>query len=582
MRIGRQLTEVCGTSDEAVRLLEAVGVPEARSRLRSFPFELSGGLRQRVMIAIAITSNPKLVVADEPTTALDVTIQAQILSLIGRLRNELGTTFLLITHDLGVAAQIADRIGVLYGGRLAEVGQSQEVLSSPQHPYTMRLLGSRITMESDRSRQLGTLQGEPPDPRMLPKGCPFAPRCEYAAEMCTASLPPLVEIGRVSDDRLVACLRLDEIGGGGSTAAPQQRLGATPGWVTPEGKELAADGSVALRLTDVRRSFAVRDEHGKKRQLLALRGVNLQVSHGESVCLVGESGCGKSTLLRIVAGLTQADSGVMTLGPGARPQMVFQDAGASLTPWLSVGTLLRERLREERLTRAEEDKRVNEILKLVGLTAEIATAKASQLSGGQRQRVAIARAIIVPPEVLLCDEPTSALDASLAATILNLLGTLRRRLDMAMLYVTHDLAAARIVADRIAVMYLGEIVEEAPAEDLAAHPLHPYTQALLAAVPSVDVRHIPLKGEPVSAVNPPSGCNFSPRCPEAIAKCSSDAPPFVRGETGNRGVACWVRSPDLMRRTRNDGEPVLRVPPEEASKMSGGNHALHHHESPEL
>jgi peptide/nickel transport system ATP-binding protein len=264
------------------------------------------------------------------------------------------------------------------------------------------------------------------------------------------------------------------------------------------------------------------------------------VAEGESVALVGESGCGKSTLLRAVAGLLPIDDGAIHLGPGARPQMVFQDAGASLTPWLTVGELVGERLRSDGCGRAERSTRVTESLQLVGLPAEVAEAKAVQLSGGQRQRVALARATVVPPEVLLCDEPTSALDVSLAATVLNLLGRLRRELGMAMLFVTHDLGAARVVADRIAVMYLGQIVEVGPAEQVASDPQHPYTRALLSAVPGVGgaAARTRLEGEPASPLDPPRGCAFHPRCPLAVPSCTEARPQLLRlGESDHR-VAC--------------------------------------------
>jgi peptide/nickel transport system ATP-binding protein len=267
--------------------------------------------------------------------------------------------------------------------------------------------------------------------------------------------------------------------------------------------------------------------------------VNLEVRPSEAVALVGESGCGKSTLLRVVAGLLQPDSGDVVQGTGGRPQIVFQDAGASLTPWMTIGDLVGERLREEGCSRAERRRRVAESLTLVGLPAEVASAKPGHLSGGQRQRAAMARAIVVPPEVLLCDEPTSALDVSLAATVLNLIGRLRRELGMAVLFVTHDLAAARVVADRIAVMYLGAIVESGPADEVAHHPVHPYTKALLGAVPVAGAVHVPLQGDPASPLAPPPGCCFHPRCADAREECSSTVPWMVRfGEGDRRQAAC--------------------------------------------
>jgi peptide/nickel transport system ATP-binding protein len=277
-----------------------------------------------------------------------------------------------------------------------------------------------------------------------------------------------------------------------------------------------------------------------RQYLKALRGVTLGISKGEAVALVGESGCGKSTLLRSIAGLQPIDEGSIEFGRGARPQMVFQDAGASLTPWLTIGELVGERLRSEPMTRRQRDKRVRDALTEVGLPAEVADSKPMQLSGGQRQRAALARATVVPPDVLLCDEPTSALDVSLAATVLNLIGQLRRDLGVAVLFVTHDLAAARVVADRIAVMYLGRIVECGPADEICSAPAHPYTKALLAAVPDLARRRVALRGEPASPLDPPSGCEFHPRCPVAAASCATAETPLVPWTDSGREVACPV------------------------------------------
>ena len=288
-----------------------------------------------------------------------------------------------------------------------------------------------------------------------------------------------------------------------------------------------AQRAPAVVVSGLHKSFPVRSGF-RRRRLHALRGVDLEVAEGEAVALVGESGCGKSTLLRTIAGLQSHDSGSVELGSGARPQMVFQDAGASLTPWLTVGELVGERLREEHVGRAERARRVDDALRLVGLPPEVAEAKPAQLSGGQRQRVALARATVVAPEVLLCDEPTSALDVSLAATVLNLIGRLRRELGMAVLFVTHDLAAARLVADRIAVMYLGPGRRAGPGDELAESALHPYTKALLSAVPDLGRDKSRLQGEPANPLHPPSGCSFHPRCPLAVASCSTEAPVLLR------------------------------------------------------
>jgi peptide/nickel transport system ATP-binding protein len=533
MRVGRQIEEAAGSTAEALRLLDAVGVPEAKRRLRAFPHELSGGLRQRVMIAMAVAGSPSLVIADEPTTALDVTVQAQILQLIGSLRDEFGTSFILVTHDLGVAAQVADRIAVLYGSRLAEIGDAVGVLSQPVHPYTAGLLRSRLVLGCDRSRPIVTLPGEPPDPRAHPPGCPFGPRCDFHVDACDTELPQLEAVDTTgTTGRRVACIRWRDTARAGVEQVP-----ADP-W--PD-VDLGVSGSPppAVLVHGVSKRFAIGTTFNRQ-YLKALRGVTLGISKGEAVALVGESGCGKSTLLRSIAGLQPIDEGSIEFGRGARPQMVFQDAGASLTPWLTIGELVGERLRSEPMTRRQRDKRVRDALTEVGLPAEVADSKPMQLSGGQRQRAALARATVVPPDVLLCDEPTSALDVSLAATVLNLIGQLRRDLGVAVLFVTHDLAAARVVADRIAVMYLGRIVECGPADEICSAPAHPYTKALLAAVPDLARRRVALRGEPASPLDPPSGCEFHPRCPVAAASCATAETPLVPWTDSGREVACPV------------------------------------------
>jgi len=504
MRIGKQVAEAAGSDEEALKLLTAVGIPDPKRRFRAYPHELSGGLRQRVMIAIAIAGNPELIIADEPTTALDVTVQAQVLRLLLRLRDEIGCSIMFITHDLGVAAQISDRIAVLYAGRIAEIGPTADVLNQPAHPYTHGLLRSRLTLDTARHRKLAALAGSVPSPVTPLPGCAFAPRCVLATLACEATPPDPTTIapGRVS-----ACIVPFE------TVSTElgSRLTTTTEDIEPETAPAESSEPPAVVLKDGVKAFG---------KLQALRGISLTVADGESVALVGESGSGKSTLLRVIAGLEKPTSGTIELAGGQRPQMVFQDAGASLTPWLSVGELISERLRRNGMSRSQRQDAVAEVLERVGLPLDIAKARAGQLSGGQRQRVSLARATVVPPSVLLCDEPTSALDVSLAASVLNLIGDLRRTLDMSVVFVTHDLSVARVVADRIAVMYLGRIVEIGPADDVINDPVHPYTRALVDSIPNLGRESRVLPGEPASPLSPPTGCSFHPRCPIAIDTCS--------------------------------------------------------------
>lgn len=518
MRVGRQIAEVAGTKTEVLRLMRAVGIPDAETRMSAYPHQLSGGLRQRVMIAMAVARKPALIVADEPTTALDVTVQAQVLSMIRRLRDEFGTSFLLITHDLSVAAEVADRLVVLYGGRVAETGPTAEVLAQPRHAYTASLLHSRLDLKVDRHRPLLTLQGEPMNPESPPSGCPFAPRCTLRVDACDSTPPEIVWV----QDHGHACIRSEAV-----------RQGKDRVTLPPWPVRTALAGAPLARLADVAQAYRV-SGRGKDR-VQALRGLDLEVVPNESLAVVGESGSGKSTLLRVLAGLVRPTGGTLQMQPIVRTQMVFQDAGSSLTPWLSVEQLIEERLRPLKLSTSGRRERVAAALEEVGLPGSILALRPRQLSGGQRQRVALARAVIDPPSLLLCDEPTSALDVSLAATVLNLIGDLRRRHDMGVVFVTHDLAAARIVADRIAVMYLGRIVEIGPAETIVNEPAHPYTRSLIASLPGIGRPIQPVLGEPPSSVNPPTGCAFHPRCAHTRPLCITRVPRLV--VLGERHIA---------------------------------------------
>ena len=465
MRIGRQLIGRLGSEARAVEWLDRVGIPNARSRMNVFPHQLSGGQRQRVMIALAMGSRPALVIADEPTTALDVTVQAQILALLRHLSQEEGTAFLFITHDLAVAASLADGIAVLYGGRLVETGTTRGVIAAPGHPYTAALLEARFDFGAPKDRQLPAIAAG----AVATEGCAFAPRCMLAEARCRSVVPALRPVAQ--HDGAAACLR---------SACVTARLWRRQARPWPES---SAAGPIVVEMFGIEKSYAVRRRgcFGGKETIHALRGVNLRIRRGEAVSIVGESGSGKSTLGRIVAGLIRPDRGSFRYDGREPPQMVFQDAVASLTPWLTISELVSERVRDR--PRFERRALTARALERVGLPASIAAVRPAQLSVGQSQRVAIARTIVRPPDLLVCDEAVSAMDVSLAAGILNLLGTLRRELEMALLFITHDLAAARFVGDRILVMQNGLIVEEGDADAVLRRPTDPYTQRLIASLP---------------------------------------------------------------------------------------------------
>ncbi|KWX66127.1 ABC transporter ATP-binding protein [Mycobacterium sp. NAZ190054] len=526
MRIGKQVLEATGGDRaEALRLMAAARIPDPEQRMSQFPHELSGGLRQRVMIAMAIAGNPDLVIADEPTTALDVSVQAQILDLILDLRRDTGMSFILITHDLAAAARVCDRIAVMYAGQIVETGDTATILANPQHPYTAALFNARIDLHSDRSHPLPTLAGAPPPPGSVGTECAFAQRCPAVTPECRSMTPPVVSLAA---GHQVRCLHA------GHAAGTSQPDTAT----RTEWPAAQQTNSPALLLHDLVKTF----QHGSRRAKTSaqvLRGVSLQLHQGDSLAIVGESGCGKSTLLKVAAGLLTADSGTVDLPRNASVQMVFQDAGASLTPWLTIGEQISDCLRAAGTAAGNIAAELDGTLHRVGLPAAAARSLPRQLSGGQKQRAAIARALAARPTVLLCDEPTSALDASVAAVVLNLLGRLRRELGLAVVFVTHDLAAARLIADRVAVMYLGRIVEIGPSDEITGSPRHPYTQGLLASLPEACGGHIRLQGDPASPTGVPSGCAFHPRCPLAADGCAVDDQ-ALRPLTGDHLLACTI------------------------------------------
>ncbi|WP_158243163.1 dipeptide ABC transporter ATP-binding protein [Acidimangrovimonas sediminis] len=526
---------------ETIRLLGEVGIADAPRRADQFVHQLSGGMRQRVMIATAIAANPEFLIADEPTTALDSTVQAQVLDLIRGLRDSRGMGVLFITHDLGVVAEIADRVCVMYAGRVVEEGPVREVLQNPRMPYTRGLLAA-LPREDGRVARLQAIPGNVPAPRDMPPGCSFAPRCAAATEVCAAALPALEE---VAPGHSVRCLRWQ--------ALPDQA--ARPDLVPdPEHAERPA----ILKVRDLVKHYPVRTAFGARhgQKVRAVDGVSFDLARGEVLALVGESGSGKTTLGRCLMQLVPPTSGSVTFEGTEliglpekrlfdlrrRLQIVFQDPFASLDPKMTIGQILAEPLRLHAIVPKDQvAERVARLLDTVGLPATAAARRPADFSGGQRQRIAIARALALEPEVIVADEAVSALDVSIRAQVVGLLQDLRADLGLSMVFITHDLALVRQIADRVLILYLGQVMEEGPAAEVFRQPRHPYTRALLSAIPVPDPdrrrERIVLGGDIPSPINPPSGCVFRTRCPRATAECARDVP-AMRGFGPGHAAAC--------------------------------------------
>lgn len=534
-------------------LLREAGLPEPEKRLGQYPHELSGGLRQRVVIALAVALDPILLVADEPTTALDVSVQAQITALLRRLAKERGCAVLLITHDMGVIAETTDRTAVLYSGRVVEEGDTESLMKTPQHPYTKGLMGSIPDTESS-SLWLEQIDGVMPDPAKRPSGCSFHPRCRAAQKRCETERPELADCGGSS----AACWLAADNGRSVPDSVVRFHPPLKRSWKTLEAGRLEALGTAPeiLRVEDVRKIFTLRRAGlierlagGRDDVTVAVDGVSLSVRRGETVALVGESGCGKSTFARIAAGLLAPDGGKVTvngkdvkvLGAG-HVNMIFQDPYASLNPRMSVAAIWEEPLKSLRPEMGAPERRakLRELARLVGLPEEALEKYPHEFSGGQRQRISIARAVAAGPDLLICDEPTSALDVSVQAQVLNLLKTLQLERGLSMLFISHNLGVVRHIADTVGVMYRGQIVEWAPKEALFEDPLHPYTRMLLDSVPRIDggkrctAKHATTEGDV------PDGCPFAPRCAEARLECRSGKVflEAVTGAQGLRKVAC--------------------------------------------
>ncbi|HEV7678703.1 MAG TPA: ABC transporter ATP-binding protein [Candidatus Dormibacteraeota bacterium] len=540
--VGNQLVEAIRAHTEmpakqaharAVELLDEVGIQNPKQRIEDFPHQFSGGMAQRVMIALAICNRPRLLIADEPTTALDVTVQAQILELLRRLQREHGMALLLVSHDLSVIAEMCDQVTVMYAGQIAEQGSVARVFAHPAHPYTEALLGAhpRGAVKGDT---LLTIPGSVPSAEAMPGGCRFHPRCAYAVETCATTLP---EIAAPADDIVVRCLRHAELSLAGLREAARVPPAPTP---PPPG-----DAVPLLEVGRLRRNYTPRagGRFGRGRTVVAaVDDVSFEIAPGETLGLVGESGAGKSTVGRLVLGLTPVTGGTVRFQGAdlsqlhgnalrdarARIQVVFQNPYASLDPTMTVGDSVGEPLDIHGVGRGERERRVDELLDQVGLKPVYARRYPHELSGGQRQRVAIARALALDPALIVCDEPISSLDVSTQAQVINLFKDIQRRLGVAYLFVGHDLSVVYQISDRIAVMYMGRVVEIGSAHEVYHHPKHPYTQALLSAVLSIDPAHPKLggvvKGEPSTHAAGQPGCPFASRCASATEHCRTVTP----------------------------------------------------------
>ncbi|MCE1186915.1 MAG: ABC transporter ATP-binding protein [Rhodocyclales bacterium] len=561
MTVGDQIAEVLirhrslhgkPAWDESERLLAAVGIPDPRQRLAEYPFQLSGGMKQRVMIAMALAGNPELLIADEPTTALDVTIQAQVLDVLARLQAERGMGMLLITHDLGVVARMAHQVGVMYAGELVEQGPSTDFFQRPLHPYARKLFAA--LPDSRRGQVLETIPGQVPPLDAPRSGCRFAERCDQARPRCRQEAPALHRMG----EQQVRCHLYDaqaplesfaqEVSPGHSPRAPG------------EGK------TAALEVRQLQVHFPVRQGVFRRvvGQVKAVDGVSLSILPGQTLALVGESGCGKTTAGKALLRLIPATGGevlyqgqnLLTLdGRAWRPlrrdiQMIFQDPFSSLNPRMRVGEILAEGMEALGVEpdKARREARIGALLERVGLAPAMAQRFPHEFSGGQRQRIAIARALAVEPKLIICDEPTSALDVSVQAQILNLLRDLQAEYGLSYLFITHNLGVVEYLAHQVAVMYLGRIVEQGSAQEVLNQPRHPYTRSLLAAVPRVvpssqnsgeAVYGGEYGGEMPSPRNPPSGCHFHPRCSLARDECRNRYPESIEVAPGHQ-VNCFL------------------------------------------
>lgn len=566
MTVGEQIAEVLelhqgmrgkAARQRCVELLDQVGIPDAARRVSEYPMQLSGGMKQRVMIAMALAGQPKLLVADEPTTALDVTTQAQVLQLLRDTQAATGMSLLLITHDLGVVAEMAHQVGVMYAGQIVEQASRAQLLARPLHPYTQKLFAA-LPDAARHNQPLAAIPGSVPPLGSIMRGCRFAARCDQAWALCSEQTPDWTVM---KNGQGVRCHLYENPG----LRTEDLVLSPLPQALSPKPSVLSPQSSVLLQVSDLRVHFPIRKGILQRvaGQVKAVDGVSLEIPQGRTLALVGESGCGKTTLGKALMQLIPSTAGSVKFSGReliglaaselrtrrATMQMVFQDPYASLNPKMRVAEILEEGMTALNIEKnnAARQMHIDTLLDQVGLARNSKWRYPHEFSGGQRQRVAIARALAVSPQLLICDEPTSALDVSVQAQILNLLKFLQQELKLSFLFITHNLAVVEYLAHEVCVMYLGRIVERGTAAEVLRAPKHPYTQALLSAVPRIDgqgVERIRLEGDLPSPANPPPGCHFAPRCSHATERCRTVFPPATNFSP-THSVHCFLYDDNL-------------------------------------
>lgn len=536
-----------------VEMLKMVNIPDAEERFNYYPQQFSGGMRQRIMIAMAMSAEPMVLVADEATTALDVTTQAQLLEMLRDIAKKTNTAVIIVTHNLGIVARFAERIYVMYSGSVVESAETKKLFSQPEHPYTRALLRAIPRLDDPRDRILIPIDGLPPNPAARPDYCPFYERCEYRMDRCRKQRKP--ELMELSGGHFSACLLTPE-----EKNIKEQEINAQGRKYSPQS---VCKEENSLEVTGVKKFFPVYKGMLRKKMgdVKAIEDISFSVRKGETLGIVGESGCGKTTLARCIMRVYQPDEGQILFGgediaflsdrqlSPYRPRisMIFQDPFSSLDPRQTAESIVGESLKLHNLVKSREEyeMRVDELFRIVGLDPELKYRVPHEFSGGQRQRIGIARALSSNPDVIICDEPISALDVSIQAQIINLLEDLQAKLGVTYLFIAHDLAVVKHISNRILVMYLGRIAEISECEELYEKPLHPYTKALLAAVPvadpSVEERRerVMIRGEVPSLTKRPEGCPFHDRCERVMERCRKEVPQLCDAGN-NHQVACFL------------------------------------------